>query len=210
MSDIFFDKETHTYLVDGEKVPSVTDILAPLHRSYGTISPAVLEYAAARGTAVHEACEAIDLDLEPDIEYDTEGYIMAYLKFRQTYRPDWTAIEEIVYDDTSDYIGTLDRAGLVDGEFAVVDIKTSSPTKEALVSVCVQTHAYATAYSMSREDAPDKIRRYGLFLNKDGTFRFLDCEEYEEKYSFSAKNVWNELLICHRMITIVLKTGGAR
>ena len=209
--DIFFNEESHEYLVDGKPCPSVTEILKPLHRSYGAVNPSVLQAAANRGTAVHEALQLIDYDAEPEVYPETEGYIRAYLEWQKIYRPSWYGIEQIVFDDTSFYIGTLDRVGYLNGnEFAVVDIKTSQPTKEALVSVCVQTHAYANAYFFSHDDCPYDIKRYGLFLKGDGNFRFLDCDEYEDKYGFSAENVWNELFICHRLINQVLKTGGEK
>lgn len=209
--DIFFDEAEHKYLVDGREVPSVTEILAPLHRSYGKINPSVLEYAARRGKAVHEALEVYDLGGKLEAPAEIVPYCEAYLDWAQTYRPKWLGIEQIVYDDTSDYIGTLDRIGYLNGvEFAVVDIKTSQPSKEALVSVCVQTYAYAIAYLMSHDDCPIMIKRYGLFLKSDGSYRFLDCEEYERKYDFKGKLVWNELFIMNRILNRVLATGKER
>lgn len=211
--DIVFVEETHTYLVDGQEVPSVTEILKPLHRSYSSVNPSVLEYARNRGTAVHEALEMIDYGAETEVYPEIEGYVRAYLDWSQVYKPNWTDIEQIVYEDCSNFIGTLDRAGWLNGaEFAVVDIKTSQPTKEALVSVCVQTYAYADAYTSFNKNSPEwnKINRYGLFLKSDGSYRVVNCKEYEEKYHFKASNVWSELFLCNRVITNVLRTGGKK
>ena len=195
--DIFFDEKEHVYIVDGAFTPSVTDILAPLHRSYKAVNPSVLEYAANRGTAVHEACEAIDLGLEPEVYPETEGYIRAYLDWRNVYRPKWEAVEKIVYNERSGYIGTVDRAGhLNDREFAIVDIKTSQPTKESLVSVCLQTYAYMSAYT----EGAYECKRYGLFLKSDGSWRFQDCEEYERKYGFFAWDAWRMLVRVYKMV----------
>lgn len=191
--DIFFDEDEHLYLVDGRFVPSVTDVLSPLHSSYSRINPYVLDRAAIRGTAVHEACEAIDLGLEPEIYPETEGYVRAYLDWQNVYRPEWEAIEQIVYNDKMDYIGTADRIGRLNGtEPAVVDIKTSSPAKESLVSVCLQTFAYKEAYFGEKA-----CKRYGLFLKADGSWRFLDCAEYEKKNKFEASSLWWTLLYTH-------------
>ena len=145
--DIFFEESTHTYIVDGQEVPSVTTILQPLsNRSYSSVNPSVLEYARNRGSAVHDALELIDLDADPDISPEIVPYLTAYEEWKSIYRPTWTDIEQIVYEDELGYIGTLDRAGyLNDGRFAIVDIKTSNPSKEALVSACAQTADYATA-----------------------------------------------------------------
>ena len=209
--DIFFDATTHTYLVDGVEVPSVTTILKPLtDRGYGKVNPSVLEYAANRGRAVHEALEVYDLGGELEVTPETEGYIRAYLEWEQIYRPSWSGVEQIVYSVGDKYIGTLDRVGTLNGtEFAIVDLKTSTPTKEALVSVCVQTSAYAMAYTEQNKKPPEfmeQIKRYGLFLKADGSYRFLDCEEYEEAYMFRSSELFISLLNNHKAITRVLES----
>ena len=220
--EIIFDEAEHTYLVDGVEVPSVTTILKPLtDRGYGKVNPSVLEYAANRGRAVHEALEVYDLGGELEVMPETEGYIRAYLEWAQIYRPRWTGVEQIVYHEVFprdidkpmlkdgndvDFIGTLDRIGYLNGtELAVVDIKTSNPSKEALVSVCCQTAAYAEAVFDY-----DKPSRYGLFLKADGTYRFLDCKEYEKKYSFSGTSMFYILLTAHKMITELLETKARK
>ena len=212
--DIAFDEVTHTYLVDGKEVPSVTEILTPLHKSYGAINQSVLEYAANRGRAVHEALEMYDLGGELEVVLETSPYIQAYLDWCDVYRPRWMGVEQIVYNNANGYIGTLDRIGSLNGtEFAVVDIKTSQPTKASLVSVCCQTAAYAMAYTEQSGKpikSAENIKRYGLFLKADGTYRFLDCEDYENKYGFSGVLTFFNLLTIHRMITQILETKGKK
>ena len=206
MRDIFFDEATHTYLVDGQEVPSVTEILKPLHRSYGKVNASVLEYAANRGKAVHAALELFDLGGELEASPETEGYIRAYLEWQSVYRPKWTAVEQIVWSGLFGYAGTLDRAGFLNGgEFAIVDLKTSQATKESLVSVCCQTAAYEIAFN---EHTPQRgYKRYGLFLKSDGTYRLVDCEEYESKYKFSGYKVFHELRKTNELITKLLERG---
>lgn len=206
--DIFFDEAEHTYLVDGQEVPSVTDILSPLHKGYSKVNPSVLEYAKRRGTAVHEALEVYDLGGELEATPETAPYISAYLDFCEVYRPKWTEVEQIVYDDYFGFIGTLDRVGRLNGtELAVVDIKTSQPTKEALVSVCLQTTAYTIAYDLKNFN---EIKRYGLFLNKDGTYRVVDCQLYEQKYDIDSYGAFIQLLQTRTLIDRILKTGGKK
>lgn len=200
----FFEDE-HIYLVDGVEVPSVTEILAPLHRGYSKINPSVLEYAAVRGKAVHEALELIDYGADPEITPEIIGYINAYQEWLQVYRPTMLGIEQIVYSADEGFCGTLDRLAVLNGrERAIIDIKTSQPTKEALVSVCCQTAAYMIALSETDEGSAPK--RYGLFLKKDGTFRMVDCDEYEDKYGFSGAIVFMNLRAIYRSITRILAT----
>lgn len=208
--DIFFDPESHIYLVNGAEVPSVTEILSPIHRSYGKVNPSVLEYAANRGKAVHEALEVYDLGGDLEATPETAPYIQAYLDWMQVYKPTWTGVEQIVFCEVGWYCGTFDRMGyLNDGKLAIVDIKTSQPTREAYVSVCLQTVAYAFAVmseSNFKVDA-ETINRYGLFLMKDGKYRLLDCKEFEGSNHFRADNTFAALNADYKMVSKLLKTG---
>lgn len=212
-ADIFFDEQEHLYLVDGVEVPSVTEILSPLHRSYGKVNPSILEYAANRGKAVHEALEVYDLGGELEATPETAPYIQAYLDWVQVYKPTWTGVEQIVFCEEGWYCGTFDRMGyLNDGKLAIVDIKTSQPTREAYVSVCLQTAAYALAVmseSNFKVDA-ETINRYGLFLMKDGKYRLLDCKEFEGTNHFDSNKVFAMLLATHKTITSLLETKGKK
>lgn len=210
--DIFFDEAMHTYLVDGQEVPSVTEILKPLsNRSYSSVNASVLEYARNRGSAVHEALEIYDLGGDLEVVPETAPYIQAYLEWEQIYKPRWIGVEQIVYTDSfgavdAPYIGTLDRIGyLNDGKLSVVDIKTSNPTKEALVSVCCQTAAYAEAYLDMYDPDEFYIWRYALFLKSDGTFRFQECEEYAGKYGINDRYLFEKLLQSHTLVTQALE-----
>lgn len=186
---IDFDPNTHTYRYDGKVIPSVTEICKPItDRHYGAISLTVLDYASRRGTAIHEACQDIDLDLEPDVDAETLPYIQAYCDFLRDYKPEWDMIEQIVVDRQGRYAGTVDRAGLLLGKPCVIDIKTiSSLNKATKLSVCVQTAGYEMAIG-------DICDRYALHLKKDGKYSLFSCDEYEKKLGFDAKKLFNDLL----------------
>ena len=210
--DIFFDEQSHTYLVDGQEVPSVTEILKPLHRSYGAVNPSVLEQASVRGKAVHEACEDIDYDLEPEIPFEIEGYVRAYLDYKDLYLPEWEMVEQIVFCEEGWFIGTLDRMGVIDGKPCIVDLKTSTPNRESYLSVCLQTVAYAMAVSSETHFDPDwkDYDRYGLFLMKDGKYRLINCKEWEGQNHFNSADAFGVLLKTHKMITRLLATGKGK
>ena len=212
--DIYFDEKEHLYLVDGKEVPSVTEILKPLsQRGYAKVNESVLGYAAARGKAVHEALELIDLGADAEVSPEMVPYIRAYEEFKSIYKPQWELVEAIVYNEGYNYIGTLDRLGVLnDGLLSVVDLKTSNATKEALVSVCLQTRMYELAYLWEHKETFERIlprgtlKRYGLFLKPDGSFRLVDCEEYEKKYNIDPNRVIGELWSVRQTIDRLLAT----
>ena len=202
---IEFNEEKHEYTLDGVKIPSVTEILSPITMSgYSKINPAVLEHAAMKGTLVHEWCEMYDYGCAEDsVPSEIEPYCRAYMAFVRDYKPQWTMVEAVVYCDTmvtgNGFAGTLDRAGVIDGKECVVDIKTiSSPTTKQHISVCCQTAAYSLASGIWG-------RRYALYLKPDGTYRLMNCEEYEQKHGFSGFDLFGKLSCIH---TEISEIGG--
>ena len=200
---IEFFEDAHTYLVDGREVPSVSDILAYITAShYGSINEAVLKQAAQRGTDVHKACQEIDYGCEAEVDPQIAPYIRAYCDFLRDYAPDWQEIEQIHYDEDEDYCGTVDRMGFIDGKPVILDIKTTgSPTKANYVAYATQTWAYSLFYYAKYKH---DIKRYILFLKKDGKYRLLSCEEYEEKNRFTGSNIWNMCVMLYQTLKGVL------
>lgn len=190
---IDFDEEKHEYRVNGKKVPSVSEILAPLSgHKYSALNPSVLAAAAARGTAVHEACEALDYGMDPEISPEIAGYIKAYKEFLRDYFPKWEMIEQIVTaykvypeqmppEDCVMYCGTVDRYGLIDGTPSVVDIKTyASMDTDALLTASCQTQLYARAIQ------GPYAKRYVVHLKKDGTYRLIDLGKFDKECGFNS------------------------
>lgn len=204
MRDIFFDEATHTYLVDGaEVVPSVTTILGVItNTEYKGISPTVLEQAAKRGSLVHEYCQLYDYDALPEEdEYGIFGYVKAYADFVRDYRCKWEQIEAPVYS-TMGFAGTLDRAGLVEGKQAIVDIKTiANPTKMNKFVVCMQTAAYAIA--RAETFGTQTLKRYAVYLKDNGDYSVLDCGEYEQKYGVESSKIFCECTNIYYIISIL-------
>lgn len=123
-----FDPETHRYTLDGEELPSVTNICRFLAYDYKSAQPWLAEAAARRGTAVHEACALIDYGEEPEVSPEIEGYITAYRRFLKDCQPEWEGIETplFVYDDWYKFAGTPDRWGKMGGKLTLLDIKTGA------------------------------------------------------------------------------------
>lgn len=181
MTHIDFDEEKHIYSVDGEEKPGVTAILSYITAShYGSINEAVLRQAALKGSEVHEACQLIDYGLEVEVDPQIAPYVRAYCDFLNDYNPQWEDIEQRHYCQGGDFCGTVDRMGYIDGKRVVLDLKTTaSPTKENYVSYTSQLFAYSLFY-----DDWAKMKRYILFLKKDGKYRLVDADEYERKHNY--------------------------
>lgn len=200
MSLEFFEEE-HKYLLDGEPLPSVTEILSPLQAdSFAAINPQILKAAADRGTAVHEITQAMDYDLDYEelISPELAPYADAYEDFLMDHECEWEGVEMPVhYFDQ--YAGTIDRFGYVDGAPAVLDIKTvQSPSVEQKVSVACQLYAYDRAIKACFPEMTSKhMAHLALYLKKDGSYKLLDCRELAQKEDFDPAAIWYDLWLSH-------------
>lgn len=171
MSGLQFDAATHTYRLNGRRLPSVTQITGTIAPMVG-IPREVLEAKADLGTAVHLATEYhdtgdLDWDSLPDV---VRPYMVAYglFKLETGFIP--TRIEARVCNETFGYAGTLDRIGTftrLKGVRAtapcLVDLKA---TYRIAPVYGVQTALYAAAASPKKP-----LLRFALQLKPDGTYR---------------------------------------
>ena len=116
---IFFD-DTHTYTVDGEEFPSVSEISRFASREiYGEVNQYNLDNAASRGSAVHKATEILDKYGKVECDEDIVPYVQAYVKFRKDFGiGEYAHIEKALANEELKYAGTLDRIYTIDEGFA--------------------------------------------------------------------------------------------
>lgn len=116
---IFFD-DTHTYTVDGEEFPSVSEISRFASREiYGDVNQFNLDNACTRGSAVHKATEILDKYGRVECEEDIVPYIKAYVNFRKDFGiSEYEHIEKAIANEELKYAGTLDRIYKIDEAFA--------------------------------------------------------------------------------------------
>lgn len=216
---IDFNEEKHEYSVNGEKVPSVSEILAPLSADrYGGLNTITLQEAARRGRAVHELTEAIDFGMDISEEMDAvefEAYVDAYYLFLIEHEVEWLKSEEIVgyylsgcyrtEDEPPLYAGTIDRFGWVDGKLAVVDFKTyASMSTDAQMAASCQTALYAECL---QDEYEEPLKRYILHLKKDGKYRLIDLHDFDQKRGWNGGAVAWELYEIWRQKEKCLKQG---
>jgi len=157
-----------TYLLDGCRLPSVTQIMREMGVTddLSHIPEHVLAKAAARGNAVHAAT-----DLWPDVlpEFPEEyrpwlnayGMFISDTGFRQTESE--VPIASIVHG----FAGRLDKLGWLYGLRTIVDVKVrvAMPADEVLY----QTSGYALAYDEMNPDDPIQ-QIVGLQLKRNGMY----------------------------------------
>ena len=141
--DLLFEPIRHEYRMQGQVIPSVTQVLEGLHR-FDMVPDAVLQAAQQRGTDVHLACQYLDEgDLDEEALPDSiAGYVEGWREFLADYRPRFAGIETRVFHPRLRYAGTADRFAAIAGEPWVIDIKTA---KHAHPVWGLQTAAYAHA-----------------------------------------------------------------
>lgn len=166
---IQFDEVTHRYTKNGIVIPSVTQILS----SAGLIDDDwYTEESRQRGKAVHIACHYFD---ENDLDWNSVSpqylpYVQAHQKFCKDTSIQWTLIEHRIYNPVYNYCGILDREAILNGEPAIIDLKTGLVNKW----VALQT----AAYEAGLPPLVNKSRkRFALQLKSDGTYKlhpFID------------------------------------
>ena len=158
---IEFIEETHTYLLDGVIIPSVSEIISD--DTYASIPPHILENAAKRGSAVHLATEMIDKGKKPKLDSTFAEWVCQYLLFQKEHDITFDEMEQIVF--TEDYAGTFDRILYNADSVTIVDIKTTS--KLYVDKIAIQLGAYAYAHNYMNNGDYKNYKGAVIWLRKD-------------------------------------------
>lgn len=176
MAKLLFYDDTHRYTVDGDEVPSVSELIRFLTREvYNDTPQFFMDGAAARGTLVHRATESIDKYGTVECEDDIAPYIQAYVQFLKDKTPEWEKIEWPICNEKK-YAGTVDRYGELDGKRVVLDIKT---TQSISGMHKLLYGAQLTLYKMAVEQERPVEELVVLQLKKDGSYKLIPIEENE-------------------------------
>lgn len=143
-----FDADTHTYRVNGEVWPSVTQVLGQL-QDFSMVDPDVLARAAAFGTNVHDACHLDNMGMLDDAALDPSlrPYVDAWRQFIKDSGAVVISSEHRIAHPKLRYAGTLDTVAVIRRRTTLLDIKSGSTVPRI---VGPQTSAYAAAYDGPR------------------------------------------------------------
>lgn len=181
-----FDEATHTYRWNGDVVPNVTRVIAPL-TDYSRIPPDTLARAQAEGIAVHKMVELHCRGTLKEVPDWMRGHLAAWEKFLAESGMDVWLSEHRVYHPAMRYAGTLDLYGEVKKLKAftgpaLLDVKRSFYGGPA---IGLQTAAYDTA--LATDKAITRARhRAALQLRPDGTYRLKKFDDKMDHAVFAA------------------------
>ena len=182
-----FDESTHTYTVDGVRIPSVTQILETVGLvDYKDIPRDVFAYAAERSVAVHSAAEFFDQhDLDIDsLDPQVMKYFIGWKNFRQDYPFE-------VFESEKIHVGELnglkfgmkaDRVvKLGKGQIGVYDIKCTSKLHPAYG---VQTAGYVLGLGFKCD--PEVARRFVVHLRPNSLYQLHEYKDPKDGEIFEA------------------------
>jgi len=182
--DLHFDPLAHVYRLDGQVVPSVTQLIKVIGPDFSMVPPGVLENKRALGSAVHLACE---LDDEGDLDDDSldpvlAPYVSAWRKFKAESGASIVMSEQQLAHPGLRFAGTLDRVVKTGDDVWLLDLKTSA---DPHASYGVQLAGYEELL-LAQEYDGEPIKRATLHLRADGGYRLHQFKNPNDFGAFRA------------------------
>lgn len=178
MGQLLFFDNAHKYQLDGVELPSVSKVTRFISREvYGEVNQFILDNACERGTKVHKATEIIDKYGKVECEEDIVPYVQAYISWRKDKgigKDNIVEVESAYGNVELGYAGTIDRIFLIDNEYWLVDIKSSSTPQKRIWEACLNGYKL-----LWEKENPDKkiSKMMDLHVKKDGTYKELFVED---------------------------------
>lgn len=165
---ITFDRETHTYELDGRRLPSVTQIISALNPEiYAGVPEQIMQKKADYGQRVHEWVETYVMTGRKKRQSETMKLTTDQVKkIVDKERLIIHSVEQIVY--TEHYAGTYDMYGTWRGVPTLIDIKTTAELHEDLLSAQLGFYKYAATVPIEKTAC--------LWLPKAGVAQLIEIE----------------------------------
>ena len=176
MQQLTFEEKTHTYKLDGVKIPSVTQCTKESGlMNLDFVSQDLLAYKADLGNKVHSATEMYDRDnlviekLHPTLR----GYLDAWIKFRKDTGFTPLITEQKWSHPIYRYGGRVDRIGLFGNDLSQLDIKSGVHHH----SYAIQSAGYTELYNYGKPKKEQIKRRFTVYLKEDGTYKLKEHKD---------------------------------
>ena len=155
--------------------PSVTEVLQPWSDDFSRIPPAVLQAAADRGTAVHNACAAYSSGLPVfGLKPEAEPYFNSFRRWFDHVVDEVLLCEERLTDDDFGYHGEPDSLIKSKHQVILVDFKTPATKTKTWR---VQLAAYKNLVEKYKGVKVDRVG--SLRLSPEGKTPKMDYYEYQ-------------------------------
>lgn len=167
-------EDSHTYVIQGKIVLSVTQILSTIFpNKYKGIPEHILKNKASYGTKIHEAIEKFESEgIIEKLDYIQEASFNQYLRLKKEYQIEVIDQEQIIhYKDI--YCGRYDMSCKVNGEYSLIDIKTTAELDLEYLS-----------YQLSLYDYPNEKRHdklMALWLPKRDLGKLVEIPRKSDK-----------------------------
>ena len=171
MGEVKFIPKTHTYVLgNGKRVPSVTQILAPISKVlYQNINEPTLRAKAKIGSSVHQLIEYYSkYEVSPPMDTDERvlKYFAEYLEWNNTLKDSYILENEFkgYYDDGNiKFAGTIDNIRMIGNDLCLIDYKTVANPN--IVNIGLQLYGYKLIAEQTLDININKF--YALSLQQD-------------------------------------------
>lgn len=187
---IEFIEETHTYLIDGVIVPSVSEILHFIFPDkYKGIDLEILERKAEYGSKIHETIECLEQDKTlPILDLKQEFSLNQYKRLKDKNNIK-VLIQEQIVTYGSEYAGRFDMIANVNGYLSLCDIKTTAQLDKEYLSW--QLSFYELAH-MSMYHTGQFEKLYAIWLPKGDYGELVEIERKSVSELLKALNEFKE------------------
>ena len=161
--DVEFIDDTHTYLVDGVIVPSITQILkVKFNKKYDGIPKETLQRASEKGTQMHEVIERWCKNGEESDLVELRNF--KFLKRQYNFSVLKNEVPVLLWNE-GDIIGAgrLDMVIEMNGQVGLADLKRTSVLDKEYLGY--QLNLYRFAYQQSYGEEIEFLR--GIHLRED-------------------------------------------
>ena len=161
--EVEFIGDSHTYLVDGVIVPSITQILkAKFNKKYDGIPKSTLQRASEKGTQMHEAIEKWCKNAEESDLKELRNF--KFLKRQYNFSVMQNEVPVILWhDDEIIGAGRLDMVISMNGQVGLADLKRTSALDKDYLGY--KLNLYRIAYQQSYGEEIEFLR--GIHLRED-------------------------------------------
>ena len=160
-----FDPRSHTYRMDGAIVPSVTQVLKLAGYGYQMFTD-VTEHAEF-GTLVHKVLENVDNGVEQDIPLEVLPWAERYEIFLKRTKAIMLMAEVQMFSELYQLAGTADNIMLYNGEYGIMDKKSSLNKHPSYRLQCAGYEKLAIATGLDKELGIKLTKRWTLYIGAE-------------------------------------------